>query len=47
MTMGFAPGAQPGMEGQAGQGARRRASPEMNQQKLMTGEPVTDTVGAT
>ena len=37
---------QPQAPQDAGQGARRRASPEANQQKLMTGEPVTDTVGS-
>ena len=37
---------QPAMpeEGVPSGGARRRANPEFNQQKLMTGEPVTDTV---
>ena len=34
----------PPQEAQPGAGARRRTNPEFNQQKLMTGEPVTDTV---
>ena len=32
--------------GQPGEGGRRRANPQQNKQQLMTGEPITDTMGA-